>query len=58
MLSFSQFLGTVAANPLLALTMALIGATIFVNGSTDAANAIAEAVGTRSISFRNAVLMA
>ena len=58
MLSFSQFIDTMAGNPLLALSMALIAATIFVNGSTDAANAIAEAVGTRSISFRNAVIMA
>ena len=58
MLSLSQFMDTMANNPLLALSMALIGATIFVNGSTDAANAIAEAVGTRSIGFRSAVLMA
>ena len=46
------------ANPLLALTMFLVAATIFVNGSTDAANSIADAVGTRSITFENAVILA
>ena len=58
MTTFPQFVSALAANPLLALAMALIAATIFVNGSTDAANAIAEAVGTRSIGFGRAVAMA
>ncbi|MBR3235467.1 MAG: inorganic phosphate transporter [Atopobiaceae bacterium] len=56
--SLPEFLATVGANPLLALTMFLVAATIFVNGSTDAANSIADAVGTRSITFENAVILA
>ena len=56
--SLSEFCSMLVSNPLLALTMALVAATIFVNGSTDAANSIADAVGTRSISFRNAVILA
>ena len=58
MLTLGQFFEALKANPLLALAMALIAGTIFVNGSTDAANSIAEAVGTRSISFRKAVVLA
>lgn len=57
MTSLSEFLAALGTNPLLALSMLLVAATIFVNGSTDAANAIAEAVGTRSISFRDAILL-
>lgn len=56
--SLSEFFSMLCSNPLLAVTMALVAATIFVNGSTDAANSIADAVGTRSISFRNAVILA
>lgn len=37
--------------------MVLVVGSIFVNGSTDAANAIAEPVGTRSITVRNAIIM-
>lgn len=58
MATFPEFLSMLSGNPLLALTMLLVAATIFVNGSTDAANSIADAVGTRSISFRNAVILA
>jgi PiT family inorganic phosphate transporter len=58
MASFPSFVQALLSNPLLALTMVLIAGTIFINGSTDAANAIAEAVGTRSISFGRAVIMA
>ena len=56
--SLTDFFAMVTSNPLLALTMVLVAATIFVNGSTDAANSIADAVGTRSISFKNAVILA
>ncbi|MBR2683176.1 MAG: inorganic phosphate transporter [Atopobiaceae bacterium] len=56
--SLSEFFSSICSDPLLALTMALVAATIFVNGSTDAANSIADAVGTRSISFYNAVILA
>ena len=58
MLTFGRFLGAVTSDPLLALTMLLVIATLFVNGSTDAANSIAEAVGTRAISFRKAAVLA
>lgn len=58
MQSFAVFVQNLFANPLLALSMLLVAGTIFVNGATDAANAIAEAVGTRSITFRGAVCMA
>ncbi len=57
MISFSTFLGMLAQNPFLAVTIALVLGTIFVNGATDAANAIAEAVGTRSIKVNTAILM-
>ncbi|MFC2647268.1 MAG: anion permease [Coriobacteriaceae bacterium] len=55
MISFSQFLDMVATNPFLAIVIVLILATIFVNGATDAANAIAEPVGTRSIDVNSAI---
>lgn len=57
MVSFSQFLDALASNPFLAVVMVLIIGSIFVNGSTDAANAIAEPVGTRSIGIRPAIIM-
>lgn len=58
MLDFSSFVDALMSSKLLAISMVLVAGTIFVNGATDAANAIAEAVGTRSISFRKATLMA
>lgn len=57
MVSFSQFLDAVAANPFLAIVMVLVIGTIFVNGATDAANAIAEPVGTRAIGVNQAIAM-
>ena len=57
MISFQQFLGMIEANPFLAIVMVLVLGTIFVNGATDAANAIAEAVGTRSIGVDAAIAM-
>lgn len=56
-MTFSDFLQVLSTNPFLAVVMVLILGSIFVNGSTDAANAIAEPVGTRSISVRNAIIM-
>jgi len=55
--TFSEFLAMLAGSPLLALSMALVMGTVFVNGATDAANSIAEAVGTRAIGFRPAIAM-
>ncbi|MDO4538684.1 MAG: inorganic phosphate transporter [Coriobacteriales bacterium] len=57
MVTPSELLSAMSQNGLLCLGMLLICGSIFVNGSTDAANAIAEAVGTRSITFRNAVIL-
>ena len=56
--TFADFIVLLASNPLLAVSMALVLGTIFVNGATDAANSIAEAVGTRAISFPKAIAMA
>ncbi len=56
--TFLEFLTMMGSDPLLALTMVLIAATIFVNGATDAANSIADAVGTHSLTFQNAVILA
>ncbi len=57
MVSFSQFFTMVGENPFLAIVIALVLGTIFVNGATDAANAIAEPVGTRSIGVDAAIAM-
>ena len=57
MISFSQFVGMLSVNPFLVVVMVLVLGTIFVNGATDAANAIAEAVGTRSIGIDAAIVM-
>ena len=57
MISFEQFLGVLSSNPFLIIVMILVMGTIFVNGATDAANAIAEPVGTRSIDVDSAILM-
>lgn len=57
MISFSQFLQAVETNPFLAIVMVLVLGTIFVNGATDAANAIAEPVGTRAIGVNAAIVM-
>ena len=57
MISFEQFLGMLQTNPFLAVVIALVLGTIFVNGATDAANAIAEPIGTRSIGVNAAIAM-
>lgn len=57
MVSFSELLGLVAQNPFLALVLVLVMGTIFVNGATDAANAIAEPIGTRAIDVDAAIWM-
>ena len=41
LISFEQFLGVLSSNPFLIIVMVLVMGTIFVNGATDAANAIA-----------------
>lgn len=55
--SLAQFVAQVVSNPILAVTVLLTLGVIFVNGWTDAPNAIATAVTTRSINIRPAIVM-
>ncbi len=57
-LSLSGFIANMISNPALFITTILVTGVILVNGWTDAPNAIATCVSTRSISARNAVIMA
>ncbi len=52
------FLAQMASNPMIALTAVLTLGVILVNGWTDAPNAIATCVSTRSMSASSAILMA
>ena len=56
--TFSNFLAQISSNPALLITTLLTLGVILVNGWTDAPNAIATCVSTRSITARNAILMA
>ena len=58
MADFISFLSEVAGNPALLITVLLTLAVILVNGWTDAPNAIATAISTRTIAPRPAILMA
>ena len=55
--SFSAFLQGMASNPVLLITVALTLGVIFVNGWTDAPNAIATCVATRCMNVRSAIIM-
>ena len=55
--TFSTFLGQLVSNPVLAVTVILALGAIFVNGWTDAPNAIATCVTTRCMPARTAILM-
>ena len=55
--SLAQFVAQVVSNPILAVTVLLTLGVIFVHGWTDAPNAIATAVTTRSINIRPAIIM-
>ncbi len=57
MVSFQAFCDIIVSNPFLAIVMVLVLGIIFVNGATDAANAIAEPVGTRAINVDTAIRM-
>ena len=57
-LTLGFFLQQVTTNPALAVTVLLTLGVIFVNGWTDAPNAIATVVGTRSMEVNRAILMA
>ena len=56
--SFFDFLSDVIANPTLLITVFLTLGVIFVNGWTDAPNAIATCVSTRAIPPKPAIVMA
>lgn len=55
---FTEFLEQLISNPALLITVVLVLGVILVNGWTDAPNAIATCVSTRSIRPRNAIIMA
>lgn len=57
-ITFSYFLSQMEENPILLLSVILTMGVIFVNGWTDAPNAIATCVATRCISERAAIMMA
>ena len=57
-LSLAFFLQQVTSSPVLAVTVLLTLGVIFVNGWTDAPNAIATVVGTRSMGVNKAIIMA
>lgn len=57
-ITFTNFLEQTFSNPVLAVTVLLTLGVIFVNGWTDAPNAIATCVSTRAIGPRAAILMA
>lgn len=56
-ISLASFLQQVTSNPVLAITVVLTLGVIFVNGWTDAPNAIATCVTTRCIRVRSAIIM-
>jgi PiT family inorganic phosphate transporter len=57
-ISLADFLHQLVTNPPLAITVILVLGVILVNGWTDAPNAIATCVSTRSISAKHAIIMA
>ncbi|NLV35464.1 MAG: inorganic phosphate transporter [Clostridiaceae bacterium] len=57
-ITFIDFLGQVIANPVLLVTVLLTLGVVMVNGWTDAPNAIATCISTRSMSPRPAIIMA
>ncbi len=57
-ITFSDFMAQISSNFALLVTTLLTLGVILVNGWTDAPNAIATCVSTRSISARSAILMA
>ena len=55
--SFSSFLSQMGGNPVLLITVALTLGVIFVNGWTDAPNAIATCITTRCMKPRPAIML-
>lgn len=56
-ISFSAFFEAMMGNPVLLITVVLTLGVIFVNGWTDAPNAIATCVTTRCIGVKSAIIM-
>ncbi len=56
-ISFLEFLSDMLSSPILFITVALTLGVIFVNGWTDAPNAIATCIATRCMGVRSAILM-
>ncbi len=57
-ISVNVFINQLTTNPMLLITTVLTLAVILVNGWTDAPNAIATCVSTRSITVKSAIIMA
>ena len=57
-ITFSDFIDSIQTNPILLIIVVLTLGVILVNGWTDAPNAIATCVSTRSIAPKKAILMA
>jgi|LSQX01.2.fsa_nt_gb PiT family inorganic phosphate transporter len=57
-LDLFEFLGQLVTTPALLITVLLVLGVIFVNGWTDAPNAIATTISTRSMGPRSAIIMA
>ena len=57
MVTFTDFVSAVTTNPVLLIITVLVMGAIFVNGATDASNAIATAIGTRAIKPKTAIIM-
>ena len=55
--SLTEFLGQVTTNPIMAISVLLTLGVIFVNGWTDAPNAIATCISTRCMNVRPAIIM-
>ena len=55
--SLSYFINEVFSSPIMLITVVLTLCVIFVNGWTDAPNAIATCIGTRCMNVRSAILM-
>ena len=55
--TFQSFINGMTSNPMFLITVLLTLGVIFVNGWTDAPNAIATCVTTRCLSVRKSILM-
>ena len=55
--SLSNFISMMFSSPIMLITVLLTLGVIFVNGWTDAPNAIATCIGTRCMNVRSAIMM-